>query len=92
MRVVGILMVSALMVIPVAASLQISKSFKSTMLNAVIISEFSVISGLVAAFYLNFASGGTIVLMAALLFAAGFVYKQVFAERLGRKNFMQLPY
>lgn len=92
MRVVGILMVSALMVIPVAASLQISKSFKSTMLNAVIISEFSVISGLVAAFYLNFASGGTIVLTAALLFAAGFVYKQVIAERLGRKKFMQLPY
>jgi zinc transport system permease protein len=92
MRVVGILMVSALLVIPVAASLQISKSFKSTMINAVIISEFSVVSGLVASFYLNFASGGTIVLTAALVFVAGFVYKQIIVERLGKKASMQLPY
>jgi zinc transport system permease protein len=92
MRVVGILMVSALLVIPVAASLQISKSFKSTMINAVIISEFSVVSGLVASFYLNFASGGTIVLTAALVFVAGFVYKQIIVERLGKKASVQLPY
>lgn len=86
MRVVGILMVSALLVIPVAASLQISKSFKSTLINAVIISELSVVIGLVASFYLSFASGGTIVLTAALAFVAGFVYKQVMTERLGKKT------
>lgn len=86
MRVVGILMVSALLVIPVAASLQISKSFKSTLINAVIISELSVVIGLVASFYLSFASGGTIVLTAALAFVAGFVYKQVMTDRLGKKT------
>ncbi len=86
MRVVGILMVSALLVIPVAASLQISKSFTSTLINAVIISELSVVIGLVASFYLSFASGGTIVLTAALAFVAGFVYKQVMTERLGKKT------
>ena len=86
MRVVGILMVSALLVIPVAASLQISKSFKSTLINAVIISELSVVIGLVASFYLSFASGGTIVLTAALAFVAGFVYKPVMTDRLGKKT------
>ncbi|TCL32702.1 zinc transport system permease protein [Anaerospora hongkongensis] len=84
MRVVGILMVSALMVIPVAASLQISKSFKSTLYNAVIISELSVLSGLVASFYLNFASGGTIVIVASAIFAGAFAYKQFYAERVNK--------
>jgi zinc transport system permease protein len=60
------------------------------MINAVIISEFSVVSGLVASFYLNFASGGTIVLTAALVFVAGFVYKQIIVERLGKKASMQI--
>jgi len=89
MRVVGILMVSALMVIPVAASLQISKSFKSTLCNAVIISELSVLSGLIASFYLNFASGGTIVIMASAMFVGAFAYKQLRVDRLRKTAVMQ---
>ncbi len=88
MRVVGILMVSALMVIPVAASLQISKSFKNTLFNAVIISEISVLSGLIASFYLNFASGGTIVIMASAIFVGAFTYKQLYAERVSKTDIM----
>jgi zinc transport system permease protein len=82
MRVVGILMVSALMVIPVAASLQLARSFKGTLVNAVIISELAVLGGLIASFYLNFASGGTIVIAAATLFLATFIYRQLFAGSL----------
>lgn len=89
MRIVGILMVSALMVIPVAASLQISQSFRSTLINAVIISEVSVVIGLIASFYLNFASGGTIVITGALLFIIAFVLRQVVFDRLGRSKVVQ---
>ncbi|MDR3589101.1 MAG: metal ABC transporter permease [Negativicutes bacterium] len=89
MRIVGILMVSALMVIPVAASLQISRSFRGTLINAVIISEVSVITGLTASFYLNFASGGTIVIVAALLFVVAFSLKQVVFEKLEKAKTMQ---
>lgn len=81
MRVVGILLVSALMVVPVAASLQISNSFRSTMINAVIISEISVLVGLVASFYLNMATGGTIVLTAVVIFIISFVVRQVVIDR-----------
>lgn len=89
MRIVGILMVSALMVIPVAASLQISRSFRGTLINAVIISEVSVVTGLTTSFYLDFASGGTIVITAALLFIIAFTLKQVVYERLGKAKTMQ---
>lgn len=89
MRVVGILMVSALMVIPVAASLQVSRSFRSTLINAVIISELSVLIGLTASFYLNFASGGTIVLTSAILFFIVFTVRQVILERQGKSQIIR---
>ncbi|WP_088006340.1 metal ABC transporter permease [Indiicoccus explosivorum] len=61
MRIVGILLVSSLMTLPVAAAMRISGSFKGTILWSVLFGEFSVLAGLVMAFYFNLAPGGTIV-------------------------------
>ncbi|WP_091741454.1 metal ABC transporter permease [Marininema mesophilum] len=63
-RVVGILLVSGLITLPVAASLQLANSFRQAFIYAVIFAQVSVLAGLVAAFYLDWASGGTIVLVA----------------------------
>lgn len=68
MRIVGILLVSALIVIPVVASLQLSRSFKQTVIIAECISVFSVVSGIFASYYLNLAAGGTIVIIALCIF------------------------
>jgi zinc transport system permease protein len=84
MRIVGVLLVSALMVIPVAASLQIARSFRRTILYAVIISEVSVVGGLVASFFLKVASGGTIVLLAVALFVSAFAWRQLQTGRPAR--------
>lgn len=81
MRIVGVLLVAALMIVPVAASLQISASFRRTIVNGVIISEISVISGLLSSFYLNLASGGTIVLSAVFLFILAFGLRQTVLDR-----------
>ncbi len=67
MRIVGVLLVSSLMVIPVATSMQIAKSFKETTILSIIFAEISVILGIVIAYYLELASGGTIVLVSVLL-------------------------
>lgn len=67
MRVVGILLVSSLMTVPVAASIQIAKSFKGAMIYAITFGELSVIIGLVAAFYLDIAPGGTIVITSIVI-------------------------
>jgi zinc transport system permease protein len=66
-RVVGILLVSALMTIPVAASMQLSLSFRKTALFSIIFAEFSIIAGLVFAYWLDIASGGAIVLVSIAL-------------------------
>lgn len=68
MRVVGVLLIGALMVVPVLTALQFRRSFKLTMLLAVICSVLSVIFGLYFALLFNLAAGGTIVLTAVALF------------------------
>lgn len=67
MRVVGILLVSSLMTVPVAAAMQIAKSFKGALIYSIILGELAVIIGLVSAFYLDIAPGGTIVMTSILL-------------------------
>lgn len=62
MRIVGILLVSSLMVLPVASSLQISKSFKQAMVYSNLFGLISIISGLIISFYWDLAPGGTIIL------------------------------
>lgn len=69
MRVVGILLTSALMVIPVLTAFQFGKGFKKTMALAIGFSVFSVVVGLFSSYYFDLASGGTIVLVALALFA-----------------------
>ncbi len=64
MRVVGILLVGALMVIPVLAAMQYRRGCKITIGIAIVISVASVIVGLALSYALNLATGGTIVLCA----------------------------
>ncbi len=68
MRIVGILMVGALMVIPVLSALQIARSFKGTLFSSVIFSILAVLGGLIASYYLNIIAGGSIVFIALLIF------------------------
>jgi zinc transport system permease protein len=73
MRIVGILLVAALMVLPVIAASRLAWSMRSTMLLAMAIGLASVLSGLTGAYYGDLPPGGTIVLVAAagVLVASG---------------------
>lgn len=62
-KIVGALLVSALLTIPVAASLLIARSFKKAIIISVIVSELAVIGGLLIAGIWNLAPGATIVLL-----------------------------
>ncbi len=76
MRIVGILLVSAMMILPVATSMQIAKSFKQTLWLAILFAEISSIAGFIIAYYFNIASGGTIVLVSvSILLVTLFVKK-----------------
>lgn len=76
MRVVGILLIGALMIIPVLAATQWKRGFVATMLVAVVISILSVLSGLAISYSLDLATGGTIVLCAVGAFIISLVGKR----------------
>jgi zinc transport system permease protein len=69
MRVVGILLVAAMTVLPVASAQLLARSFRSTLRLAVVIGGSSSILGLAAGRMFHVAPGGAIVLVAAAFFA-----------------------
>jgi len=66
--IVGVLLIAALIVIPVVTALQLRKSFTVTLIYAEIFSISSVIAGILASFYFNLSTGGTIVLIMLAIF------------------------
>lgn len=76
MRVVGILLVSALITLPVAIAMRMTKGFKQLIILSVVIGELSVISGLVLAFYMNISPGGVIVVLLVLILAITMMYQK----------------
>ena len=82
MRVVGILLVSSLMTLPVAASMRIAKGFKQTIILSVIFGEISVILGLVLSYYLNLAPGGTIVMLSVMILIGVIGWKKWWRGRI----------
>jgi zinc transport system permease protein len=69
MRVVGVLLVAALMVVPVATSRLFARSFAATIIGAAVVGVASVVVGLAAARVWELAPGGSIVLTAVAAFA-----------------------
>ncbi|WML30684.1 metal ABC transporter permease [Neobacillus sp. OS1-32] len=86
MRIVGILLVSSLMTLPVAASIRIAKGFKQTILFSILFGEISVLGGLFSAYYLDLAPGGTIVMIAVLILILMIFYKKLMIKRHVQKE------
>ncbi|MBM4762312.1 metal ABC transporter permease [Bacillus sp. B15-48] len=81
MRIVGILLVSSLMTLPVAASIRIARGFKQTILLSVIFGETSVLGGLFLSYYLDLAPGGTIVVIAVIILIITVLVKKWSSKR-----------
>ncbi len=69
MRIIGLLLISALMVVPVATAILVTRSFRSTMAVAVLIGVTVSVVGVAASYSWDTPSGGTIVLLAIAVFA-----------------------
>jgi zinc transport system permease protein len=80
MKLVGIMLVSALLIIPPVAALQLRRGFMPTILFAAGFGILSVVSGILASFALNLPTGGTIIVASFLLFVVASL-----AGRFGRR-------
>jgi zinc transport system permease protein len=82
MRIVGILLIAAMMVLPVASGQVLARSFGSTLRWSIAVSVSSVIAGLAASRTWGTAPGGTIVLVAAAVFVVVAIARRGVAPRL----------
>ena len=76
-RTVGALIVSSMMVVPVACAMQFGTSYRQTLILAVVLDILFMITGLFAAYYLGLKPGGTIVLVGVLFLIIVFVGKRI---------------
>jgi zinc transport system permease protein len=81
MRIVGILLVSSLMTLPVAASIRFAKGFKQTIFFSILFGEISVLGGLFLSYYMDLAPGGTIVMIAVFILVLAIWLKKRSATR-----------
>jgi zinc transport system permease protein len=70
MRTVGLLLISALMVVPVAAAQQVTRGFRTTMAAAMVIGVGAAAAGVTVAGEIDTAPGATIVILAIAVFVA----------------------
>lgn len=77
MRVVGALLVSSLMVVPVGAALQVARSFRGALSLSIGFGIIAVVVGLSLAYTLNLAPGGTVVFTAVLILLAATGFKRI---------------
>jgi len=68
MKVVGIVLVSALIVTPAAAAYQLTEDFRTMMALSILTGIFSATGGLLLSYWLNTGSGATIVVLTTLVF------------------------
>ena len=80
-RVVGILVISSLIALPVAAALQLSKGFKVTMAVAMLLSFIAIVAGLCVSYMAGAAPGGVTALVSVALLLLVLVYRQLRAVR-----------
>lgn len=76
-KVVGILLVSALLIIPAATALQIARGFKGAMILSVLDAIISVLLGITISFFLDLPAGATIVMINLMFFGISLLYKKI---------------
>ncbi len=86
-RTVGTLVISSLMVLPVACAMQIAKSYRQTMVYAVIFAVMFTITGLYISYYADFKPGGTIVIVGVITLVCILAYKNVIGKVVMKRAF-----
>ncbi|MHC1604459.1 MAG: metal ABC transporter permease [Candidatus Methanofastidiosia archaeon] len=81
-KIVGIILVIALLTIPAATSRLVTSSVKKMMLISILIGAFSALCGLVLSYYKDLASGATIVLISTIIFFVLSLCKGIVDRRL----------
>lgn len=75
-KILGALVISSILVLPVAFAIIVARSYRQVFAYAIGFSFLSMMIGLTASYYLNLVSGGTIVLTGIVLLMLTFIFKK----------------
>ena len=85
-RAVGVLMISSLMILPVALSMRVAKSYKQTVFIAVFLAVFYTMIGIHLSYFFNLKPGGLIVLIGVFCLIAEFIIEKLFRKKIKIKQ------
>ncbi len=91
MEIVGVLLISSLMIVPVASSILVGKSFKNTCIISVIFSEVSILLGIYFSYTLSVPTGSLIVIFNIVILLFIMIYRNLI-KCFKKKNTKQLDY
>ncbi|MDK9716923.1 MAG: metal ABC transporter permease [Trichlorobacter sp.] len=77
MKLVGVMLISALLILPASAALQVARGFRMTVILSVLFSLVAVVGGIMISFLFNLPSGATIILLAFVIFCSGYLFRQL---------------
>lgn len=84
-RIMGILVISSIIVVPVATAMQLKVNFKKTLLFSIIFGLIDIMVGLISSYYVNSAPGGTIAITSIVVLILTLIFTKVNIKGLARK-------
>jgi zinc transport system permease protein len=81
MQIMGVILVAAMLVVPVAGATQVSRSFSESLVVSVVLAELAVLLGIAAAYYGGVTAGGVIVLVAVGIYVCAVALGKVQSAR-----------
>ncbi|MEZ4358148.1 MAG: metal ABC transporter permease [Eubacteriales bacterium] len=78
-RIVGMLVISSMIALPVATALQLGKGFKTTLIFSIVFSIIDIMLGLFISYYLNVAPGGFTALVSVAVLVLVLVTKKIYS-------------
>lgn len=76
-KVVGVMLISALLIIPAITALQLANGFIQAIIYAMLFALLSVLSGITLSFFIDLPAGATIVMINAIFFFLTLIYKKI---------------
>ena len=81
MQIMGVILVAAMLVVPVAGATQLARSFREALLASIVLAEIAVLAGITLSYQYEATAGGTIVLVAVGLYIAAVLLGKLQSRR-----------
>jgi zinc transport system permease protein len=85
-RIVGVLVLSSMISLPVATAIQLEKGFKTTLIASILFSIFDIMTGLFLSYYINVAPGGFTAVVSVIVLLLVIIIKRLhirISKRIG---------